>query len=271
MARKTVSLRPSSSKDTFASMLAREFNDNERSAGNGASLLLFSRKNAMLGSLPWTSSLRRVGLRRGAPRHSLQSQQRGFVRQFGKGPHADIRAHRTTAKIAKNNSKHRTNLMHMCLGAHVHVSTCLTRYLAKTCNKFKSTAVGAYASTSSTISTTLGTKISAHPPHPCINTDGQFLAASRAPMPATLALHKDTSSTLQTRKPWQSQWYTHNAHPNRADNQTNITGLFITTTHEDSWNRYQDSLDFDMSSQPTHDLPDSEMTPIIEKQIQDAK
>ena len=90
-------------------------------------------------------------------------------------------------------------------------------------------------------------------------------------MPATLALHKDTSSTLQTRKPWQSQWYTHNVHPNQADNQTNITGLFITTTHEDSWNRYQDSLDFDMSSQPTHDFPDSEMTPIIEKQIQDVK
>jgi len=38
---------------------------------------------------------------------------------------------------------------------------------------------------------TLGTKISAHPPHPYINMDGQFLAPIRAPMPATLALHKN--------------------------------------------------------------------------------
>jgi len=38
---------------------------------------------------------------------------------------------------------------------------------------------------------TLGTKFSAHLPHPCINTDGQVLAPIRAPMPATLALHKD--------------------------------------------------------------------------------
>ena len=88
--------------------------------------------------------------------------------------------------------------MHMCLGAHVHASTCLTRYLAKTCTKFKSTAVSAYASTSSTTSTTLGTKISAHPPHPCINTDGQFLAPNCAPVPTTLALHKDASEHVSS-------------------------------------------------------------------------
>jgi hypothetical protein len=121
-----------------------------------------------------------------------------MVRQLWQGILADTKAHRTTAKIAKNNSKHRTNPMHMCLGAHVHASTCLTRYLAKTCNKFKSTAVGAYASTSSTTSTTLGTKFSAHLPHPCINTDGQFLAPIRAPMSATLALHKDASEHVSS-------------------------------------------------------------------------
>ena len=38
---------------------------------------------------------------------------------------------------------------------------------------------------------TLGTKISSHLPHPYINMDGQFLAPIRAPMPATLALHKN--------------------------------------------------------------------------------
>jgi len=65
MANKTLSLRPSCSKDTFASMLAEEFNDIDRTAGTGDILFLFSRKNAMLGSLPWMSSPRRAGPRRG--------------------------------------------------------------------------------------------------------------------------------------------------------------------------------------------------------------
>ena len=123
MANKTISLRPSSSKDTFASMLAREFNDNERAAGNGESLLLFSRKNAMLGSLPWTSSLRKVGLRRGAPRHSLQSQQRGFVRQFDSLAKVPMRISEPTEQPQKSRKTTQNTEPTSCTCASAHMCT----------------------------------------------------------------------------------------------------------------------------------------------------
>ena len=168
---KNFSRQPSNSKDASTSLLGEVMiTEREQTTGIGERHP-FLRTNAHSGPIPWTDSLRRAGPRRGNPQHFVR-QHRGMVRQLWQGILADTKAHRPTAKIAKNNSKHRTNPMHMCLGAHVHASTCLTRHLAKTCNKFKNTAVGAYASTSSTTSTTLGTKFSAHLPHPCINTDG---------------------------------------------------------------------------------------------------
>ncbi len=130
MAKKTISLRPSCSEDTFANMLAGEFNDNERAAGNGESLLLFSRKNAMLGSLPWTISPRRAGHRRGAPQHSLHILQRGLVRKFRQDPHADIRAHRTTAQKPQNSQQKPAKPKRASLPTNMHAKPHHTMYPA---------------------------------------------------------------------------------------------------------------------------------------------
>ena len=196
MVNKTFSRRLSSSKDTFTSILG-EVMITEREQTTGISQRHpFLRTNAHSGPIPSTDSLRRAGPRRGNPQHFVV-RHRGMVKQLWRGLQ-DPNAHRPTAKIAKSNSEQKTDLMHKCLNAHLHTTSYLARFLAKICKKFKSTAVSAYASTSSTTSTTLGTKISAQPPHPCINTDGQFLAPNRAPIPITLALHKDASEHVSS-------------------------------------------------------------------------
>ena len=170
MVNKTFSRRLSSSKDTSTSMLGEVMiTEREQTTGIGE-CHPFLRKNAHSGPIPSTDSLRRAGPRRGNPQHFVV-RHRGMVKQLWRGLQ-DPNAHRPTAKIAKRNSEQNTDLMHKCLNAHLHTTSYLARFLAKTCKKFKSTAVSAYASTSSTTSTTLGTKISAQPPHPCINMDG---------------------------------------------------------------------------------------------------
>ena len=116
-----------------------------------------------------------------------------MVRQLWQGILADTKAHRPTAKIAKNNPKHRTNLMLKCLNAHLHATSYLARFLAKTCNKFKSTAIGAYATADTATPADLGIKCSAHLMHPCTSDDGLFLASSCEKMPATHALHNNAS------------------------------------------------------------------------------
>jgi hypothetical protein len=104
----------------------------------------FLRKNTHSGPIPWTDSLRRARPRRGNPQYFVR-QHRGMVKQLWRVTPVDTKAHRPTAKIAKNNPKHRTNPMFKCLSAHLHTTSYLARFLAKPRNRFKRTGIGAYA------------------------------------------------------------------------------------------------------------------------------
>jgi len=175
MGKKPFSRPLSCSKDNSrATVLEVLMNEREQTAGFGERHP-FLRTNDHSGPIPWTDSLRRARPRRGNPQHFV-SQHRGMVRRMWQGILADTKAHRPTAKTAKNMPQHPINYMLKCLSAHLHVTSYLTRFLAKTCNKFKSTAIGACAATNSTTSKDPDTKFSVHLLHPCIPTDGQFLA-----------------------------------------------------------------------------------------------
>jgi hypothetical protein len=71
-------------------------------------------------------------------------QHEDLVKQFWQRIPADLKARRPTAKIAKNNSEQRTNLLLKCLSAHLHTTSYLTRFLAITCNKFKRATIREY-------------------------------------------------------------------------------------------------------------------------------
>jgi hypothetical protein len=176
MANKTISLRPSCSKDTSTSMLVGEFNDSERAAGNGESLLLFSRKNAMLGSLPWTSSPRSAGQRRGAPQHSLHILRRGFVRKFRPDPHAGIRAHRTTAKKPQNSQQKPAKPKRASLPAAMHAKPYHIMSPAQRQNRSKHTYTAERALPKPNLAPPSNQSLCRCPPQAAPHVDGQNLA-----------------------------------------------------------------------------------------------
>ena len=105
----------------------------------------------------------------------------------------DTKAHRPTAKIAKNNSEHRTNTMLKCLSAHLHTTSYLARVLAKTRNRFKRAAIRAYATAKATTPANFGVKCSVLVLHPCISEDGLFLAPNCETMRSTHAFRNSAS------------------------------------------------------------------------------
>ena len=156
----------------------------------------FLRKNAHLGPIPWTVSLWRARPRRGNPQHFVR-QHRGMVKQLWQGILlADTKAHRTNAKIAKINSEHRTNLMLKCPSAHLHTTSYLARFLAKTRNRFKRATLRAYATAKAATPADFGVKCSVLLLHPCISEDGLILAPNYETMRATHVLRNDASEHI---------------------------------------------------------------------------
>ena len=156
----------------------------------------FLRKNAHLGPIPWTGSLRRARPRRGNPQHFVR-QHRGMVKQLWQGILlADTKAHRTNAKIAKINSEHRTNLMLKCPSAHLHTTSYLARFLAKTRNRFKRATLRAYATAKAATPADFGVKCSVLLLHPCISEDGLILAPNYETMRSTHVLRNDASEHI---------------------------------------------------------------------------
>jgi hypothetical protein len=95
-----------------------------------------------------------------------------MVKQFWQRIPADLRARRPTAKIAKNNSEQRTNLLLKYLSAHLHTTLYLARFLAKIRNRPKRTALHASATVKTATSADCGGKYSMPLLHPCIFEDG---------------------------------------------------------------------------------------------------
>jgi hypothetical protein len=102
MVNKPSSRELSCSNVTFiASVMEVMMNEHEQTAGSGERHS-FLRKNAHLGPIPWTGSLRRARRRRGNPQHFVR-QHEGMVKQLWQGIQMDLKARRTNAKNAKNN------------------------------------------------------------------------------------------------------------------------------------------------------------------------
>jgi hypothetical protein len=114
-----------------------------------------------------------------------------MVTQFWQRIPADLRARRPTAKIAKNNSEHRTNLIPKWLIAHLHTTSYLPRFLAKTCNRFKRAAIREYATVKTATPADFGVKYGMLLIHPCISEDGLVLAPNCKNMRATDALRNN--------------------------------------------------------------------------------
>ena len=121
-----------------------------------------------------------------------------MVKQFWQGIPADLRARKPNAKIARNNSANRTNLMLKCLSAHLHTTSYLARFLAKTCNRFKRAAIREYATVRTATPADFGVKCGVLLLHPCISDDGLVLAPNRENMRATHALRSKASQCTNT-------------------------------------------------------------------------
>jgi hypothetical protein len=191
MVNKTFSHCLHASKDTSTSMLGEVMiTECARATGIGE-CHPFLRSNAHSGPIPWTGSLRRARRRRGNPQHFVR-QHEGMVKQLWQGIQMDLKARRTNAKNAKNNSEHGINLMLKCPSAHLHTTSYLARFLAKTCNKFKRTARREHATVTPATLAISGVKYSVLLPHPCISDDGLVLAPNLENMQATRALRNKT-------------------------------------------------------------------------------
>ncbi len=202
MVKKTFSGLSSCSKDTFAASGARVMmNEHEQTTGSGERHP-FLRSNAHLGSIPWTGSLRRTRPRRGNPQY-LVCQHKDMVKQPWRVIPPDTKARRPAAKIAKNNPKHRTNPMPKYRSTRLHATSYLTRFLAKTCNKFKRTASHAYTTAKNTKLTASGMQCSAHPLLPCTPDEGLFLAPTRRKLTDTSTLHNNVPQHTNNHQTYQ--------------------------------------------------------------------
>jgi hypothetical protein len=176
MGNKTFSHCLHASKDASTSMLGEVMiTECERATGI-SECHPFLRKNVHSGPIPWTGSLWRSRRRRGNPQHFVD-QHRGMVKQFWQGIPADLRARKPNAKIAKNNSEYRINLMLKCRSAHLHTTFYLARFLTKTCNRFKRAAIREYATVRTATLADFGVKCSVLLLHPCISDDGTRFGA----------------------------------------------------------------------------------------------
>jgi hypothetical protein len=197
MVNKTFSHHLHASKDASTSSLGEVMiTECTRTTGIGE-YHPFLRKNAHSGPIPWTDSLRRTRRRRGNPQHFVR-QHEVMVKQFWQGIPADLRARKPNAKTAKNNSEHRINLMLKCSSAHLHTTSYLTRFLAKTCNRFKRATIREYATVRTATPADFGVKCSVLLMHPCISDDGLVLAPNRETMRATYALRSKASQHTNT-------------------------------------------------------------------------
>ena len=85
-----------------------------------------------------------------------------------------------------------------CRSAHLHTTSYLARFLAKTCNRFKRAAIREYATVRTATPADLGVKCSVLLLHPCISDDGLVLAPNRETMRATYALCSKASQHTYT-------------------------------------------------------------------------
>jgi len=165
---------------SIASVMEVMMNEHEQTAGSGERHS-FLRKNAHLGPIPWTGSLRRARRRRGNPQHFVR-QHEGMVKRLWQKSPADPKARRPNAKIAKNTPENRTNSMLKCLSAHLHTTSYLARFLAKTCHRLKRAALREYATGRTATPADFGVRCSTLMLHPCIFEDGLVLAPNRKNM-----------------------------------------------------------------------------------------
>jgi hypothetical protein len=123
-----------------------------------------------------------------------------MVKQFWQGIQTDLKARRIHAKIAQNNSEHGINLMLKCRSAHVHTTSHLARFLAKTCNKLKRAAIRKCATGRTAPVADIGVKCSGLSPHPCISDDGLVLAPNHTTMRPAYALRSMAAQHTTTQQ-----------------------------------------------------------------------